>query len=95
VSRVWKDKFLELRHGELAYEDIMGWGQKANKKTIPLIVKHVVCRPSQKFHGHVFEIRELDSDGKVIHHHNKKKLFMAESTEDMIKWIEAIRTVRW
>jgi hypothetical protein len=43
----------------------------------------------------VFEIRELDSDGKVIHHHNKKKLFMAESTEDMIKWIEAIRTVRW
>jgi len=92
MSRVWKDKFVELRHGELSYEDISGWGQKSNKKTLPLMVRQVVCRPSQKYHGHVFEIRDLDGDGRIIHHHNRKKLFMAESTDEMVRWIEGIRT---
>lgn len=92
VSRVWKDKFVELRHGELSYEDITGWGQKSNKKTLPLIVRQVICRPSQKYHGHVFEIRDLDNEGRIVHHHNRKKLFMAESTDEMGRWIEAIRT---
>jgi hypothetical protein len=93
VSRVWKDKFVELRHGLLRYEDITGWGQRSNKKTVQLIVRQVLCRPSQKYHGHVFEIRDLDNEGHIIHHHSRKKLFMAESNDDMIRWIEAIRTV--
>lgn len=93
VSRIWKDKLVELRHGVLSYEDITGWGVRANKKTIQLIFGQVACRPSQKYHGHVFEIRDKDSNGNVLHHHSNKKLFMADSNDEMARWIEAIRTV--
>ncbi len=93
VSRVWKDKYVELRHGVLSYEDYVGWGETYNKKTLKLIATQSVCQPSKKYHGHVFEIRELDEYGILIHNQNSKKLFMAESNEDMIRWIGAIRTV--
>ena len=84
---------MELRHGSLSYEDITGWGQKSNKKTIQLLAGKVLCRHSEKYHGHVFEIRDLDSNGQIVHHHNGKKLFMAETNEEMMRWIESLRTV--
>ena len=56
-------------------------------------MRQVICRSSQKYHGHVFEVRDLDSEGHVVHHHSRKKLFMAESNDEMARWIEAIRTV--
>lgn len=77
----------------LSYEDITGWGQRANRKTVQLIARQVVCRPSTKYHGHVFEIRDLDSEGRIVHHHSRKKLFMVESNAEMMRWIDAIKTV--
>jgi hypothetical protein len=86
VTRAWKEKYVEVRHGIFSYGDLTGWGQTVNWKTIRLITKDIRCYPvkSATFPDRgVFALRE--SNGQ-------KRLWMAESLGEMIAWVDAIKT---
>jgi hypothetical protein len=85
VTRSWKEKYVELRHGNFSYGDLSGWGQTLNWKTIRLLSNDIHCYPAKSSlaNGYIFALRE--SNGQ-------KRLWMTDSLEDMISWVEAIKT---
>lgn len=85
VTRSWKDKYVELRHGNFSYGDLSGWGQTLNWKTIRLLSNDIHCYPAKSSlsNGYVFALRETNG---------QKRLWMTDSLEDMNSWVDAIKT---
>jgi hypothetical protein len=85
VTRSWKEKYVELRHGNFSYGDLSGWGQTLNWKTIRLLSNDINCYPAKSSlsNGYVFALRE--SNGQ-------KRLWMTDSLQEMNSWVEAIKT---
>ena len=83
---LWKEKYVELRHGVFSYEDDIGWGEVHRKKTILLTADKCRCRPHilQSSHGGswVFEISM----------NNNRRLWMASSVDERDAWVLAINT---
>jgi hypothetical protein len=75
-----------LRHGVFSYEDLSGWGETSNRKTIKLLFKRVKCYPiktNQQSGRFLFALAENDGP---------KRLWMADTEEDMQSWIDATKT---
>jgi len=86
VARVWKEKYVELRHGSFSYEDYSGWGDTYNCKTIKLVVKKVKChtiKSGPMMGRFVFGISDIEG---------QKRFWMADSAEEMQSWVNAIKT---
>lgn len=86
VTRSWKDKFVELRHGVFTYGDYSGWNHHTNWKKIKLLSQKIRCYPlksgniQNKF---IFVLKEINGS---------KRLWMVDTNEEMISWIESIKT---
>lgn len=85
VTRVWKEKYVELRHGKFSYGDHTGWGQTSNWKTIPLIATEIRC---YQISSNGVENRYIFAIKDTSH----KRLWMTDSLEEMMSWIDAIKT---
>ena len=80
---VWKQKYVEIQHGDFVYEDdIGGWGEHGKKKTIALIADKCRCRQLKaKNDSTLFEVTEY---GGI------RRIWRAASVEERDAWINAI-----
>ena len=77
---------MELRHGVISYEDLSGWGETSNRKTIKLLFKKVRCsavKSEQEGGRFVFALAEVSGN---------KRLWMADSLEELQAWVDSIKT---
>eukprot|EP01041_Mallomonas_annulata_P001344 gene1344-2594_t len=83
---LWKEKFVELRHGVFTYEDDIGWGDGHKKKSIVLAIDQCRCKPieSGSSQGHwLFELSVVNG---------RQRLWMCASSNERDSWVQAINT---